>query len=126
MDRSLRGLSVVIGSMHGTAAIPEPEVIDDSDDDNDEDMLYEAVTEIMGAGGIDKVTPFLSAFASGFGGDKDKASKDAQEQRDKLVKLERDKAEAEAKSRRMLWIVLGIVGVGVLGTGVYFTMRKSK
>ncbi len=123
MDRSLRGLRVIIGGDHGTTA-PEPEVVDDNDDD---DGMYDAVTELFGAGGMDKVTPFLSAFASGFGGDKDKAAKDAQEQRDRLAKLERDRADAEAKSRKMLWIIFGIVGIGVLGTGTYFVMKgRSK
>lgn len=130
---ALSGLDVLVGYENKIRGEDMPE--GDSDEQVNQDIndgMYEAVNELMGAvdKGTDtmaKVTPYLSALApllQSFqgGDDKKKAEEEA-----KKAEEERKKEEARqaASKKTTLWVVLGLLGAGVLGLGGYLVARKK-
>jgi len=78
------------------------------------------------------VSPYLSAFASGFGGgggsgggNQQQAAAAAAAQAEK-ERLQREKDAADARARTTLWAVVGIMGAGILGTVIYFVAKGRK
>lgn len=73
---------------------------------------------------MSSVSPYLSAFASGFGDDKKKGAEDEAAKRERAL-LQKEKEEAESRSRTTLWVVFGIALAGLLGAGTYMIARKK-
>ena len=86
----------------------------------------EIVNQVLGTD-LSQVTPYLSAFASGFGQQTPDAAKvAAQAKKDADLKAKEQESERKAKStREIVWSVIGVLGVGVLGFGVYRATRKK-
>lgn len=118
---ALKGLNVIIGS--------DDDVTDEETDDvinqDINDGLFDAVNEIAGVD-ISTFTPYLSAFASGFGGGDDAKAKAAAEETAKKAAeaAKREEEQRSKNSKTTLYVVLGIIGVALLGGGTYLVARK--
>lgn len=85
----------------------------------------EVVNEVMGVD-LSQVTPYLSAFASGFGPKQDAAKSAEQAKKDADLKAKEAESERKAKSaREIVWTVLAVLGAGVLGSSIYFAARRK-
>jgi hypothetical protein len=94
---------------------------------------HEAGLDVLGAGlGLSDFVPWLGAvgkIAGGLtGGGSDTSTKDAIAKAVAAEKQKQEiaKAQAEAaKTRAILYVALGVVGVAGLGTAMYFITRKK-
>jgi hypothetical protein len=100
-------------------------------EDND-DAFADVVGELGGWGtsfdnliGFDmnSISPYLSAFSSGFGGG-DKKDDDKQKQEQERLRQEAERAKAS--QRTTLLVVLGLLGAAAVGTGIFVMARKKK
>ncbi|MES2179840.1 MAG: hypothetical protein V4550_18410 [Gemmatimonadota bacterium] len=126
-QRAQRGFDVVVACHRiGDDAPANDDEFDTSADIVVErfDGFTEAVTELVGVD-MSQVTPYLSAFASGFGagGSPDAKAVEAAKVQAEAMRKQEEKRAADSKKTTM-WVVGGLIGAAVLGGGVYLVARK--
>ena len=137
IERELRGLATIIASTRRRGMIvigdTTAETIDEGNEGGGDDGYLEAVQEIFGFD-VNSLSPILSSLAQnvdkgasggGGGGGSDKAIVEAVRLKEEREKLEREKAAGAKRTRTILWVVLGLVGTAIVGTGIYFVARRK-
>lgn len=94
-------------------------------DDDYGGQFYQAVDELLGFD-ISSAIPYVSAFTSGFGGgNKDQAAIEAAKKQAEMEARQREAEQKAASARTTMWVVLGILGAGIAGTGLVLATRRK-